>query len=176
MSSRYKTWPQGRAYFVTMTIVDWIDLFTRREYGELLLQNLTYCVGHKQLSVWAYCVMPSHVHLLAGVPAGLRLSDVLRDLKGYTSKRLVEAVTAHPHESRRAWLLDRFQWRGRQVNQQHQVWQEGSHPLEITSEARALAARDYIHLNPERAGLVTAPPYYPMSSACATQPVPLAAW
>ncbi|NMM48122.1 hypothetical protein [Marinigracilibium pacificum] len=42
MSEKYKfNNPEG-IYFVTCTIVYWIDLFTRKEYKHILLDTLNY--------------------------------------------------------------------------------------------------------------------------------------
>jgi hypothetical protein len=30
-------------YFVTLTVVDWIDVFTRRQYNDLIIENLAFC-------------------------------------------------------------------------------------------------------------------------------------
>lgn len=30
-------------YFVTSTVVDWIDIFTRPKYKHIILESLTYC-------------------------------------------------------------------------------------------------------------------------------------
>jgi len=39
---RYKIIDQKRLNFITLTIVDWIDLFTRRWFCELVLESLDY--------------------------------------------------------------------------------------------------------------------------------------
>ncbi len=50
--------------FVTFTIVDWIDLFTRRMYNDFIIDNLTYCQDNKSLKIFAYVIMTNHIHLL----------------------------------------------------------------------------------------------------------------
>src|SRR3954471_2953363 len=105
MSERYKT-HEGGLFFVTLTVVGWIDLFTRSEYAEVFLDNLRYCIQHKGLRVYVFCIMPSHLHLIADLADDDRLlADVLRDLKSYTAKVLYKLVETHPQESRRDWLL-----------------------------------------------------------------------
>ncbi len=42
MGERYK-FVEGHAHFITFAVVGWVDVFTRREYAEFLLQNLAYC-------------------------------------------------------------------------------------------------------------------------------------
>ena len=163
-------------YFATLTVVGWIDLFTRRSCAEVMVRNLTVCTEHKGLSVWAWVLMPSHLHLIAGVPTGQRLGEVLGDYKGFTAKLLLEDIATNPQESRREWLQHLFQYYGKTVGQAHQVWQPGGHFIVLDSEAKALRARDYIHQNPVVAGMVYDAAHYPYSSACAETRVPLAVW
>ena len=85
MSEKYKIFPDG-LYFVTLTTVGWIDVFTRAIYCDEIVMNLNYCIDKKKLKVFAYCIMPSHIHLIAKTEDNVNVSDVLRDFKSYTSK------------------------------------------------------------------------------------------
>jgi len=92
MSERYKTHEEG-LFFVTLTVVGWVDLFTRAEYAEVFLESLRYCIRQKGLRVYAFCIMPSHIHLIADLVEDKRLlAHVLRDLKSYTAKALYTLV------------------------------------------------------------------------------------
>lgn len=51
-------------YFLTLTVMGWIDIFTRKEYCEILLKNLKYCQEEKGLELYAIVIMPSHVHMI----------------------------------------------------------------------------------------------------------------
>ncbi len=49
MSGKYKFYnPQG-IYFVTTTVVSWIDLFTRPDYKHIVIDSLKYCLQSKGL-------------------------------------------------------------------------------------------------------------------------------
>ncbi len=95
------------------------------------------------VAVWAYCLMPNHVHLIA-VPSS---EEGLRRAIG----------EAHRRYSRRVNF--REGWRGH-------LWQGrfASYPMD---EKYLLAAARYVELNPVRAGLVKSPGAYPWSSAAA---------
>ncbi len=66
MSRNYKIRNQDELYFVTFTAILWLDVFTRREYRDILLDSIRYCQKHKGLEVWGYCVMTSHAHWIFG--------------------------------------------------------------------------------------------------------------
>ena len=166
MSEHLKANEQEATYFITLTVVDWIDVFTRQEYVDIVLNNLEYCRHHKGLEVFSYCVMPSHLHLIVRRRSGL-LSEWLRDFKSYTAKRLLEAIGAHPQESRKEWLLERFTAAaGRSAqNAQLMFWQKTSHPEELYTPAFFLQKAEYIRNNPVKAGFVTEPEHFAWSSA-----------
>ena len=50
MSERRKT-EVGKTNFVTLTVVDWVDLFTRKELAEMLISNLKYCQEYSKYAV-----------------------------------------------------------------------------------------------------------------------------
>lgn len=100
MSRNYKFHNKEGAYFVSFATVNWIDVFTRRAYFEILEQSVTFCRKEKGMEVYAYCFMPSHVHFIFS-SANEDPSGVLRDFKRDTSKQLVKAIEHNSQESRR---------------------------------------------------------------------------
>lgn len=164
MSTKYKVHNPEGFYFMTLTIVGWIDLFSRQVYRDILLESLRYCQQHKGLLLYAYVVMTNHVHLIAAVQEGHDLVETIRSLKKHTAKQMLEAIEKEP-ESRREWLLYLLGYFGKQVRQAHQVWQHDNHPIELWSEAVIRQKLDYLHWNPVGAGFVEAPEHWVYSSA-----------
>ena len=110
--SRYKILGQDRLHFVTMTVVDWVDVFIRKQYKDIIIESLAYCQREKGLYVFGYVIMSSHLHLIVKTNGETELSDVLRDFKKYTAKKLLQEIEDGGYESRREWLLHRFTYRG----------------------------------------------------------------
>ena len=81
MSSNYKFHDQERPYFVTFTVIRWIDVFTRREYKDIIVDSLKYCITHKGLQLYAWVIMSNHIHLIIGTN-DKSMQDILRDIKG----------------------------------------------------------------------------------------------
>ena len=48
---RYKILDQNGLNYLTLTIVEWIDLFTRPVYKDIIIDSLKYCQEHKKLKV-----------------------------------------------------------------------------------------------------------------------------
>lgn len=154
------------AYFLTLTVVDWVDVFTRPAYKEIIVDSLRYCQQHKGLELYAWVLMTNHVHLIASAKAGLSLSDVLRDLKKFTSKAMLKAIEKES-ESRRQWMLYRFEFAGR-LNakiKNYKFWQDGHESKAIFSDSFLFQKLHYLHDNPVRAGIVEYPEDYLHSSA-----------
>lgn len=157
--------------FVTLTVVDWIDVFNRRIYSDFVIQNLDYCRKLKGLDIFAYVLMTSHLHMI--VKSEKILSDILRDFKTYTSKELVKMIACNSLESRKHWMMNSFQKAGdkNELNEYHQFWQNGNHPIALYSNKVILQKVDYIHENPVRAGFVDDPTNFYYSSANPRNPL-----
>ncbi|MDP1746959.1 MAG: transposase [Bacteroidota bacterium] len=157
---------EGKAHFVTMTVVDWIDVFTRKNHKMAMIESLKYCQQHKGLEIFAWCLMPSHLHLIIRAEGNNKLSDILRDLKKFTSKELIRLIQEEP-ESRREWMLDRFEFAGRYNPKikNFKFWQDGNHPVELFSPLFIKQKLDYIHNNPVEEMFVAEPHEYLFSSA-----------
>ena len=133
MTEMYKIQPDG-LYFVTLTVVGGIDVFTRHEYCDLLVDNLNYCIEHKRLRVYEYAILPSRLHMIAGVEQGRsNLPKVLRDLKSTSAKQILRAIAEHPTETRKEWLLRLFQFFANryQNDSEHHFWQFGNQPVDL---------------------------------------------
>ena len=76
MSRKYKFKDNEKLYFISFAVVGWIDLFIRNEYKEILVESIKYCQQNKDLEVYAYCIMTSHVHLIIG-SKGNALSNII---------------------------------------------------------------------------------------------------
>jgi REP element-mobilizing transposase RayT len=55
--------PQG-LYFVTFTVVEWVDVFTRKDYASIILESLKHCQKEKGLIIYAWVIMSNHLHLI----------------------------------------------------------------------------------------------------------------
>ncbi len=165
MSTGYQIKDQDAAYFVTFQVVNWIDIFSRQIYREIVISGLRYCMLNKGLAVYAYVIMSNHLHLLIRGVNG-NLSGIIRDLKSYTSKQMIEAIKDFP-ESRREWMLMCFAYAagGTARNKYYQVWTHENHAMLVYSPGFCNEKLTYIHMNPVRAGIVQKPEEYIYSSA-----------
>ena len=87
----YKIRNKEEIHFITFAVVEWIDVFTRKQYRDILLESIRYCQNEKGLILYAWCIMSNHVHLMAAAKDN-NLSDILRDFKKFTSKQIIAAI------------------------------------------------------------------------------------
>ncbi len=166
MSRKYKFQDQYRLYFVSFSVVYWIDVFIRNEYKQVLLNSLSYCMKHKGLKVYGYCIMTSHVHLIIGSHQE-KLEDILRDFKSFTSSQLRKAIMQNPQESRKEWMLLLMERASKKNGNNHdfQFWQQHNQPIALITKELQDQKLKYIHQNPVEAGFVEEPGAYIYSSA-----------
>ncbi len=163
----HKITNQNGIHFLTMTVVGWIDVFTRSQYCDILKESLEFCQKEKGLVINAYVIMSNHLHLIAYANEGFRLSDIIRDFKKFTSKQLIKAIKNNKQESRREWMLQLFKEYGNKNknNDSYQFWIQDNKPTELISPKWIRRRLGYVHLNPVRAGIVDNAEDYVRSSA-----------
>jgi REP element-mobilizing transposase RayT len=166
MSTKYKTTMPDAGYFVTITIVGWVDIFTRLKQRYIIMNALNYCQEQKGLEIYAYCIIPSHIHLLCKAKEGYLLSNIMRYFKKFTSKQIIETIINFP-KSRREWLLDFFNKACEHLKrtQTYKVWQDGYHAEICSSNTFIKQKLNYIHNNPLIDKIVANPEDYVFSSA-----------
>ena len=165
MKEGYVIRDQSLPHFLTVTIVDWVDVFSRKNYKDCVIDCFEYCIKNKGMILYSYVIMSNHIHMIVQSNEG-KLSDLIRDFKKFTSKTILEKIQSEP-ESRREWMLERFKLatESHSRNTNFQFWQLGNHAEEIYSEKFMWSKIDYIHFNPVRAGIVYNPQDYIYSSS-----------
>ena len=166
MSSKYKVKDSEQLYFITITVIDWVDLFIRPKLKHVIIESLLHCQKNKGLRVYAYVIMSSHLHLIVRANNGFKLEDIIRDFKKFTSKELIRTIKEYP-ESRRVWLLNKFSYAANRIknNTKYKVWKDGFHPVELSTTEMIEQRLNYIHNNPVKEEIVFNPEEYRYSSA-----------
>ena len=163
---RYYITDQHATYFLTFTVVDWIDIFTKSVYKTIITDALNYCSENKGWKIYAWVLMSNHLHLVVQTQSPFRMSDTMRDFKKFTSKKIIEAIQQVP-ESRREWLLDKFSYHARCTGRakDYKLWKDDNHAICLDNATMTLQRIDYIHHNPVAAMIVVNADDYLLSSA-----------
>ena len=165
MSEKYKFSDPKGVYLVNFTIIHWIDLFTRCDYVHEVIKSLQHCQKEKGLVIYAWLVMPSHMHMIISSDRE-DLPAIIRDFKKFTAKRIIKLLS-EINESRREWLLNAFSKAGSELKRikSYKVWKDGSHPILLDNNKMIDQWLNNIHANPVAAGIVSEGFHYKFSSA-----------
>ena len=158
--SRYHIYEDQAPHFLTLTVLNWMPLFTRPATVGIVLDALQYRQDNLGWRVYGYVVLENHLHLLA--QSG-NLREELPRFKSYTARQLIDYL----QERRAERLLSQLAFfrKAHKTDREHQLWEEGSHPEWIQNEAMLRQKLDYIHHNPVKRGYVDDPVHWRYSSA-----------
>ena len=132
----------GLPSLITTNLADRSPLFTRPDAATALIRSLVEARDQLHFRLYAWVLMPDHLHLVVGMPPGIRSGAVMRLVKARFARR----------------------W-NHQMKISGPIWQTRFHERLLTSEKALLAAIDYVHANPVTTGLVLAAEDYTLSSA-----------
>jgi putative transposase len=166
MSSKYKVGEDAIPHFVTFSVVGWVDVFSRELYKEIFCDSLKYCQKSKGLNLHAWVIMTNHAHLIISSDSG-SISDLVRDIKKFTSKAIIKSIQTNIEESRKEWMVNlfRFVGNGNSNNSEYQFWKQDYHPIELNTIEKVEQRLNYLHQNPVISGLVWEAWNYKYSSA-----------
>ena len=166
MSQKYRDLQPNGIYFVTYSVIYWIDFFIRETYRQVLIDSWNYCRKEKGLTIYAWCIMTNHVHLIASSHKS-PLNQIMRDHKAYTSRSFHDMLLRNQSESRKNWMLKMMKHAGCQNRgpQTFQFWQPYNHQILLDDAEIAMQKLEYIHMNPVKAGFVRKAEDYLYSSA-----------
>jgi putative transposase len=163
---RYFLREKNGVYYLTLTVVYWIDIFTRKDYKHIIIDSIKYCQANKGLILYGWVLMSNHLHLIVKADEGFNISDILRDFKKHTSKQIIRTVK-ETNESRQEWMLHKFEYAGKQLKRisNYKLWRDDNHAILLENEKIMQQKLEYLHNNPVVAEIVEEAHEYIYSSA-----------
>lgn len=168
LSNKQPMIPLDACYFVTLNVVDKIDLFARAAYKQVIADALNHFIRTQGLNLYCWCLMSSHLHLVLRTKDAAAPAYFERDFKKYTTPVLLKTIEVEM-DLRREWMLQRFEEYGKSLRrlEKYHLWQNCSSPLRIENDQPRLLMDQiaHVHENPVREGIVDQPEAYLFSSA-----------
>jgi len=151
----------GQPRELTFSCYHRLPFFSRERTCEWFRQALEDARAKFGFQVWAYVLMPDHVHLLVNPgDAVAEMSRFLQAVKGPVARQAIAYLKTHAPQ----WLPRLTVHEGQRVR--HRFWQPGGgYDRNITSAEALRAMIEYIHANPVRRGLVARAEDWEWSSA-----------
>jgi REP element-mobilizing transposase RayT len=165
MTKNFKSTEPSIPYFVTFTIVEWLNVFTKPEYLKIIWESLQYCRKEKGMKLYSFVFMTNHLHLIISADdKNIKLWEIIRDFKKFTAQKIIQVMQK---EENRRWILEVMKTAGTKnnANTQYQFWIQDDGAEEIQSEKFFLQKLNYIHSNPVRSEIVADACSYAWSSA-----------
>jgi putative transposase len=140
----------GHIHELTFSCYQRWPLLTNDLWREMLAESINRAMEAHGYRLAAFVFMPEHVHLIIyPVPQANTIGALLNAIKRPFSYRVKQQLI----QSRSQWL-QRLTVRQRPGVMTFRYWQEGpGYDRNITRPSTAIAAIDYLHLNPVRRGL-----------------------
>ena len=153
---------ENKPHFLTFTTIEWIDVFTKPEYSQLLLESLKYCQKELGLFVYGYVFMTNHIHNIVQAKEGYKLSAIVQSYKRHTTKGIKKLVENDSRKYIKGLINTSFYKKDKNV---FQIWQEYNYPEVIITEKFFLEKLNYVHNNPVKKEYVNNPQDWKYSSA-----------
>ena len=154
-------------YYLTSVTNNRLTVFQTDKLKKLLCDALNEARISASLLIFAYVIMPDHLHALIG--SQRKPSEVLRYVNGIASRRVIDFLKDAGYESSLAKLSRESGPR----QHKYSVWDHHPNVKLVTTENGLMEKANYIHLNPVRAGLVERAEDYRWSSIRCWQRKPL---
>lgn len=151
---------ENAPHFITLTTIEWLNIFVNKEYSDCLIKCLKYCRKNLGLLLYEYVIMTNHIHLIVQAKDSYQLSNVIRSFKQFTTKEILKLLET----DRRKYIL-RILNHSFNKRSENQIWQETNYPEIIESEKFLQQKVDYMYDNPVVKGYVDEPKNWIYSSA-----------
>jgi REP element-mobilizing transposase RayT len=163
MSEVYKINNPDLPHFMTFSVLNWFPVFKNEEFIEVLINAIKFYQTNRELELYAYCIMPTHAHFIMRSET-YHLAGIVRDLKRYVSFQITNRMELdHKYAD---WLsIMALEAQRLRRTSKYKFWQDGYHPIEISSGWFYRQKLAYIHANPVEDGLCAFAADYLYSSA-----------
>lgn len=141
----------GHAHELTFSCYHRIPFFKSAEYSRWMVESIESARKKIGFDLWAYVVMPDHVHLLIHPRETMYdIASIRWKIKSDVAARIIEDL-----DLRGAELLERMT-RRRGSKSERLVWQSGGgYDRNIDNPTTLMKCIDYLHLNPVRKNFVS---------------------
>ena len=152
----------GQAHELTFSCFQNQKFLSRNRTRQWLIDSIKYAREKYHFSLWAYVIMPNHVHLLI-FPKDKHadIGKILQAIKQPVAQKAIAWLKQHNPKGLEKLTTG-------QKHRKYRFWQDGGgYDRNIIQKDTLLHTVRYIHLNPVRRELVKVPEEWPYSSASA---------
>ncbi|MCK5084902.1 MAG: transposase [Candidatus Pacebacteria bacterium] len=135
---------ETQTHFLTITTIEWIDIFTKSQYFQIIIDSLKYCQKNKGLLLYEFVIMTNHLHLVAMAREEYKLSQIISDFKKHITREILKEL----EKDNRRYILNLIKNSfAKKKDYQNQIWQRENYPELIVTEEFLNEKIKYIHNN-----------------------------
>jgi len=149
-------------FFITSTVVGFIDLFQSEATYEILISSLRFCQSRGDFTIIGYVLMPNHFHILVKIKKDRSISAIIGNMKRHTSR----SITKYLESTHQTDMLDKLaREASKEPADDSRIWKPRFDCLVLRNEETIRQKLEYIHFNPVRRNLTDDPIGWRYSSA-----------
>ena len=130
-------------YYTTSTVLEWQNVLLFPGVTDLIYHTWDFLNTHKRMMLYSYVIMPNHIHWLYKVLPPFTNDQIKHSFLSYTAKAIFELI----HDQKDYFYVGKS-------NRKYQFWKSPSLSVPIFSEIFFYQKLNYIHANPQKAGLL----------------------
>ena len=127
--------------FITKTVLNWTSIFHLPRYAGIVMGSLRHCIQHQWFELYAYVLMPNHIHLILEVNENHSIEQILRDFNKYTAQQILLTMRQADRQ-----ILSKF-WVGTK-KQKYRIWSRDVDIKNVVTPEFLIQKAEYIHQNP----------------------------
>lgn len=129
--------------FFTATILEWKPLLKNDIYKDIIISSLRYLTNDKRAEIYAFVIMPNHIHLLWKIKNDRQYENVQRDFMKYTGQKMKLKLADEDPEFLKEFYVG-------SKDREYQIWERNPLSVRLPSEELIEQKLNYIHENPIR--------------------------
>ncbi len=129
--------------FFTATILNWKPLLLDGHYKDIVISSMKFLVEDKRTEIYAFVIMPNHIHLVWKIANDLKKDDVQRDFLKYTAQKMKLKLKNEGPERLKSFYVGA-------KDRKYQFWERNPLTSRLPSEELIVQKINYIHANPIR--------------------------
>jgi putative transposase len=145
--------------FTTITCLNWLPILRNDFHKEIIVEALKTRVEKQQVTIYAFVIMPNHMHIIWQLHDGIIRQGFQRDLLKFTARSILSFMKMN-NDPQYALLHVTT------ADRKHQLWERNSLHIDLYSEKLFLQKFNYLHNNPVQSKwlLTDRPENYRLSS------------
>ncbi|MBN9501357.1 MAG: transposase [Armatimonadetes bacterium] len=147
--------PEGACVFVTTTVLDFVPVFSQPNIADAMVDSLFTTCKREECLLYAYVVMPEHVHAVIQLRPDLHVVQLMNRLKSLSARQIRPILSPKSAE-----LFSQQTGLGRRT-----FWQRSFRSFSADTQQLFSQKVNYTHWNPVKRGLSDSPQDYEWSSA-----------